>query len=433
MGTQQTPPQEARIVVPEGPKPTVRAILDKTLKQIISGLPASLKKDQRELLGDRIRRIITSISADQQFSKISPEVFAQTAIRVANIGLDPEPTMGQVYLVPFGSKLNIIIGYQGYLELMWRSGRIGPVRSEVVYPGEHFLYRNGAEFILEHEPAFEPPPPDEEPNWVYCVAEWTQGKRISGVVLPRWRVHLLKARSNAVRNAEEYNRTRRSGVPEKLTPWDTDRDAMYRKSSARQLRHYVPQSAELALASVLDDDASREEQKSLDATYSLMDERPVQVPVSTPAPAPAPAPVATAAKAQDQTPGQTGPGGGMPGQGPNPNNAPGEPGSDSKRPSTPDSDRAQANPAPPAASQANGNPAPAPSQANGKGLLQEQFSEEQWVRLCFCMRRARGWNAADVRRWLGSQSNGIPHAIAQAEEALLKLEQEEQQAEEEPR
>lgn len=79
------------------------------------------------------------------------------ALNVAKLGLNPDPQLGHVYLIPFKdtkaklTRATLIIGYKGFLELARRAG-MGAVRVEPVYANDQFVYVGGLHVTLSHVP-----------------------------------------------------------------------------------------------------------------------------------------------------------------------------------------------------------------------------------------------------------------------------------------
>lgn len=165
----------------------------------------------------------------------NPATFLSTLLDCARLGL--EPGTEQYYLTPRRVKVNGsyrteilgIIGYQGIVELMYRAGAVSSVIAECVYDKDVFEYAPGRH-----------PRPIHEINWdlpdrghlrlVYAYAVMKDGATSKVVVLNQHDINRIKAKSQ--------------GADSKYSPWNTDEPAMWLKSAVRQLRKWVPTSAE---------------------------------------------------------------------------------------------------------------------------------------------------------------------------------------------
>jgi recombination protein RecT len=161
----------------------------------------------------------------------NPAVFLASLLDAARLGL--EPGTEQYYLTPrkVGGKLEIlgIVGYQGYIELMYRAGAIASVVAEVVYSGDRFTYRPGVDERPVHEIDW-----DAEDRGrlrlVYAYAIMKDGATSKVVVLNSAAIATIKKKAQ--------------GANSEYSPWNTNPDAMWLKSAVRQLAKWVPTSAE---------------------------------------------------------------------------------------------------------------------------------------------------------------------------------------------
>lgn len=147
----------------------------------------------------------------------------------AQLGLSLGP-LGHFYLVPFKGETVFILGYKGMVELAYRSGKVRRISAAVVREGDAFSFRYGTRAVLDHEPSG----PAGERSWlaVYAVAETTTGGKPFSVLYPE-DVAKRRAKSPAQR------------MP--TSPWNTDTEAMWRKSAVRALQPWLPQTRESAL------------------------------------------------------------------------------------------------------------------------------------------------------------------------------------------
>jgi recombination protein RecT len=185
----------------------------------------ALKKGKK-YNGDRSGRTELEVAAGN-----NPAVFLATLLDAARLGL--EPGTEQYYLTPrkVKGRLEIlgIIGYQGFIELMYRAGAISSVVAEVVYSGDEFQYRPGVDERPRHEI-------DWDANdrghlrLVYAYAIMKDGATSKVVVMNKTAIARIKQFS--------------AGADYDSSPWKTSPDAMWLKSAVRQLAKWVPTSAE---------------------------------------------------------------------------------------------------------------------------------------------------------------------------------------------
>lgn len=173
----------------------------------------------------------------------NPAVFMASLLDAARLGL--EPGTEQYYLTPrkVKGRLEIlgIVGYQGYIELMYRAGAISSVIAECVYEQDVFVYRPGA-LDTETPKRWEGPQktPFHDIDWdaesrgrlrlVYAYAVMKDGATSKVVVLNRAAINKIKESSQ--------------GSNSEYSPWQKHEAAMWLKSAVRQLAKWVPTSAE---------------------------------------------------------------------------------------------------------------------------------------------------------------------------------------------
>jgi len=163
----------------------------------------------------------------------NPGVFLAALLDAARLGL--EPGTEQYYLTPrkVAGRLEIlgIVGYQGYVELMYRAGAISSVVVEVVRENDEYRYQRGVDEMPVHR--FTPFARDAERGKVigtYAYAKMKDGAISKVVEL----------------NQDDIDRIKKSsqGASSEYSPWTNHEAAMWMKSAARQLRKWVPTSAE---------------------------------------------------------------------------------------------------------------------------------------------------------------------------------------------
>lgn len=196
----------------------------------------------RHLSADRMARVaMTALRQTPRLLECSPVSVLGSIMSAAQLGLEPNTPLGLAYLVPYKRTCQLIIGYQGYLELARRSGLVSAPVAYAVREGDDFRYSLGLEPTLHHVPAQDGDREAKAITHVYAVAhQLPQGSAPPiFVVLSRAQVEARRARSMS----------RDSG------PWATDYEAMCLKTAVRALWRWLPKTAEMATASALDDRA----------------------------------------------------------------------------------------------------------------------------------------------------------------------------------
>lgn len=169
----------------------------------------------------------------------NPGAFLAALLDAARQGLTPGSE--EYYLTPRkvggrDGKLEIlgITGYQGYVELMYRAGAVSSVIVEVVRENDEYRYQRGVDRVPVHR--FKPFAREAERGKLigtYAYAEMQTGAVSKVVEL----------------NQDDIDRIRRvnPGGNSEYSPWTNWEASMWMKSAARQLRKWVPTSAEFRM------------------------------------------------------------------------------------------------------------------------------------------------------------------------------------------
>jgi recombination protein RecT len=161
----------------------------------------------------------------------SPTTLMVALLNAARLGL--EPGTEEFYLTPRRVKgkpeVLGIVGYQGIVEMMYRAGAVASVIAECVYERDGFDYQPGRDDLPRHTIDW-----DAEDRGklrlTYAYARLQNGSISKVVVLNR--AEIMKIKRSSQGSESDYS------------PWNTNEPAMWLKSAVRQLRKWVPTSAE---------------------------------------------------------------------------------------------------------------------------------------------------------------------------------------------
>lgn len=208
----------------ETPAEKVRALLEKMMPEMERALP-------KHMTGERLARIaLTNIKMTPKLLECDLTSLLGQIMVAAQLGLEPG-VLGQFYLVPFRNgktgryEVQGIVGYQGYIELFYRTGLVETVFAGPVYENDEFDFRYGLNESLEHVPARGD---RGRVTHFYAYAKM-KGGSYRFFVMTVADVNKIKGRSKA----------KDSG------PWQTDPEAMGAKTALRQLAKWMPKSVEI--------------------------------------------------------------------------------------------------------------------------------------------------------------------------------------------
>ena len=174
------------------------------------------------------------------------------------LGLRPG-VLGHARSLPFWDKRDkcykaqLIIGYQGYIELAHRSGRVASLVARPVYKNDLFDVDYGVADNLIHKPnLFED---RGDPIAYYSVVKLVNGGHAFYVMSHR--------DMESYRDKYAMARTRDGRI---VGPWVDNFEAMALKTTIRQLAKWMPKSADLAVALSADEGVRVDLTPALDAS-----------------------------------------------------------------------------------------------------------------------------------------------------------------------
>ncbi|GGZ23885.1 hypothetical protein GCM10010387_16420 [Streptomyces inusitatus] len=171
--------------------------------------------------------------------RCTPASLLQALLTCARFGLVPDGR--HAVIKREGNQAVFVPMYQGYVELMYRSGRVGSVHVGLVHENDEWNYEPTAPAPLDftHKPRVDLPKKNRgAPILAYAFCWMTSGARSQVIVLSREDAEEIRDEYSAA-----YRRAEDSGT--KNSFWHTDFNAMWAKSGLRRLHKVVPMSAEL--------------------------------------------------------------------------------------------------------------------------------------------------------------------------------------------
>jgi len=89
----------------------------------------------RQNAGPYIASVILAVANDPKLQECQPESIYISAMRAATLRLSVDPSTGQAYLVPFGGKATLIVGYKGLHDMAVRTGKYRYINAGPIYEG----------------------------------------------------------------------------------------------------------------------------------------------------------------------------------------------------------------------------------------------------------------------------------------------------------
>lgn len=184
-----------------------------------------------------MRVALTGFRKTPQLLECSRASLFGALLETARLGL--EPCTEYAYLIPFNGECTLVIGYQGYVQLMYRTGQVDRVEAELVYEADEWEYSLGDGGRFYHKPKVAAAEAERgKPILAYSYAALRGGGRTKVAMCNREQAERIKA---------EFARSTKS-------PWrDPKRfPAMWLKTPVRQLQKWAPKSTEMRRALAFD-------------------------------------------------------------------------------------------------------------------------------------------------------------------------------------
>lgn len=207
----------------------LNGLLERAKTQIALALPKHLTPERM------IRMAMTLYGKSDQLKKCDLTTILACVIQSSELGLELSSPLGHAFMVPYGTTATFQIGYKGYMELAFRSGKVSAMPMRTVYANDVFKVRYGTDQKIIHEPAI----------------------KSRGEVIGYYAAIYLKdgGRDFEWMSVEDIAEHQKHYVKNKRTdsPWNTARDAMAMKTCVRMLAKRMPVSTEWNRAASIDE------------------------------------------------------------------------------------------------------------------------------------------------------------------------------------
>lgn len=209
--------------------------------KLLDGMRAEFEKCLPDVLPiDMFMRVaLTGFRKVPDLAACSRPSLLGALLDCARLGL--APCTEQASLVPFRGQVTLIVGYEGYVQLMYRSGQVEQVVAELVYEADEWEYSLGDGGRFFHRPNILAENRGK-PLFAYAYATLVGGGRTRIALVTRREAENLQ---------REYGKDRQ-GKPNLSKPWHTNFEAMWLKTALRRVQKFAPKSPELRRALSVD-------------------------------------------------------------------------------------------------------------------------------------------------------------------------------------
>lgn len=247
----QTIQNKTQQITTAKPRKTIQELIETMKPEINKALPTFIDCE-------RFTRIaLSAVSANPALAECTSNSFLAALMTAAQLGMEPNTPLGQCYLIPYQNhgtaEVQFQLGYKGLIELAYRSGEVLSISAHTVCSNDEFEYEFGLNPILRHRPARED---RGEPVYFYAVYHTRNGGYGFDVMsideMKRFKADYVKSAASS------------------YSPWNTEFEAMAKKTVLKRCLKYAPLKTEIASAVSADETVKR----SIDADMlTVEDER----------------------------------------------------------------------------------------------------------------------------------------------------------------
>lgn len=210
----------------------------KTIEDLMGRMaPAIERALPSHLTVERVTQLAINLyKNNHDLRNCAPVSFLGALMQATQLGLEPNTPLGLAYLIPRDGYVCFQIGYQGVIDLAYRSKEYMNIYAHARYANDEWEYEKGTNMYIKHKPADDP---QGEPTHYYAVYHLLNG----GMNFEVW------TREQIIRHMKQYAK----GHDNPKSAWKKSFDSMAKKTVLLSALKYAPKSIELARALVSDE------------------------------------------------------------------------------------------------------------------------------------------------------------------------------------
>lgn len=178
----------------------------------------------KDKAGQFMASMLDLYEGDTALQNCDPQKVLMECLKAASLNLPIVKGLGFTYVVPYGSTPTFIIGYKGYIQLALRSGQYKILNADCIYEGEEIKFnRLTGQIEIAGSKTSEK-----------AIGYFAYFQLING-----FEKTLYMTVEEIQTYARKYSKAYKNG------PWQTEFDAMAKKTVLRQILKYGPMSTEM--------------------------------------------------------------------------------------------------------------------------------------------------------------------------------------------
>lgn len=238
----------------------IKAVLEKKTEKAEVKLTKGMSiADMIKILEPEIRKALPSVITPERFTRMAlsavnnnPKLaecsqmsFLAALMNAAQLGLEPNTSLGQAYLIPYQNKgkleCQFQLGFKGMIDLVYRNEKVQTIQAHCVYERDTFEYELGLNSKLIHRPVLQ-----DRGKLILVYAFFKLGNGGFGFE--------VMGREDIDLHAQKYSK----GFSSQYSPWNTNYEEMAKKTVIKKVLKYAPLKTEFLRAVSLDETVKTE-------------------------------------------------------------------------------------------------------------------------------------------------------------------------------
>lgn len=213
-----------------------------TISEMIKVLEPEIKKALPSVITpERFTRMaLSAINNTPKLAECSQMSFLAALMNAAQLGLEPNTSLGQAYLIPYSNKgvleCQFQLGFKGMIDLVYRNDKVQTIQAHCVYKNDDFSYELGLNPQLKHKPAIKD---RGELLLVYAFFKLDNGGYGFEVM----------SKEDIDIHAQKYSKAYSS----QFSPWNLYYEDMAKKTVIKKVLKYAPLKTDFLRAVTLDE------------------------------------------------------------------------------------------------------------------------------------------------------------------------------------
>lgn len=185
------------------------------------------------------RMALSALNTTPKLQECTQMSFLAALMNAAQLGLEPNTSLGQAYLIPYKNKgvleCQFQIGYKGLIDLVYRNEMVQTIQAHSVYENDVFDYELGLNPRLVHKPALK----DRGEIILFYAMFRLQNGGCGFEVMSK-------------EDVDQHAKTYSQGIGSSYSPWKSNYEEMAKKTVIKRVLKYAPLKTDFIRAMAVD-------------------------------------------------------------------------------------------------------------------------------------------------------------------------------------